>query len=80
MRPPLPDSKKSRIFVRGCPRFLIKYDWLLEYLRERERERERESSKNIRMAKEIGHYFRCVKLFYVALSVGHDLLFDLAVR
>jgi len=31
-------------------------DWRLAHIYERERERERESSKNIGMAKEIGHF------------------------
>ena len=63
MRPPLHDCKKSRILTRGRPRFLIKYDWRLAPERERER-----YSKNIGMAKRIGHFLLSLNNIYYVLS------------
>ena len=71
MRPPLPESKKSRILTRGRPRILIRCDWRLAH----ERERERESNQIFGMTKDFGHYLLSLNNIYILyiLSLWHSL-------
>ena len=36
IRPPLHGCKENRILTRGCPRFLIRFDWRLVPEREKQ--------------------------------------------